>query len=312
MSSTIGPVSLKGGVREDALDTAQAGYPRALETPEREPELSASPVMTIQPRRWWAVLDLREVWMRRDLLYLLAWRDVKVRYKQTVLGAAWAVLQPLLTMVVFTLFFGKLARVPSDGIPYPIFAYAGLLPWTFFSNAVTNGGNSLVNNAALITKVYFPRMLIPGAAVCAGLVDFGIASLILIGLMAYYGVALSSGAAMVIPLAMLTTMLAVGVGMGMSALNVKYRDVRHAMPFAIQLWMFATPIIYPASLIPSKWRWLLWANPLSGLIEGFRAALFHRAFNWPALAVSTALAMVVLVGSAYVFRQMEREFADVI
>ncbi|MFZ0888816.1 MAG: ABC transporter permease [Candidatus Binataceae bacterium] len=305
-------MSLKSAVSHGAFDRAQTEYPQAPETPERGRELPASPVLTIQARRWWAGLDLREVWQRRDLLYLLAWRDVKVRYKQTVLGVAWAVLQPLLTMVVFTLFFGKLARVPSDGIPYPIFAYAGLLPWTFFSNAVTGSGNSLVGNAGLITKVYFPRMIIPGAAVCAGLVDFGIASLILVGLMAYYGVALSAGAVMLIPLAMLTTMLAIGVGMGMSALNVKYRDVRHAMPFAIQLWMFATPIIYPASLIPAKWRWLLWANPLSGLIEGFRAALFHRAFNWPALAVSAAVAVVVLVCSAYVFKQMEREFADVI
>jgi lipopolysaccharide transport system permease protein len=279
---------------------------------EIPPELPASPIYVIEGGRRWAALDLRELWEHRDLLYFLTWRDVKVRYKQTLLGGAWAILQPLLAMVVFTLFFGKLAKVPSDGIPYPIFAYAGLLPWTFFSNAVTGSGNSLVGSSALITKVYFPRMVIPGAAVGAGLVDLGVASLIQILMMVYYGVIPGFGAVMLIPLVLTTTLLAIAVGMWMSALNVKYRDVRYALPFVVQLWMFATPIIYPASMVPARWRWLMWANPLACLIEGFRSALFNRPFVWSALAFSTAITLAALIYSAYSFKQMEREFADII
>jgi len=270
------------------------------------------PVIEIEAGRGWTGLDLRDLWLHRDLFFFLIWRDVKVRYKQTVLGAAWAILQPLLTMVVFTLFFGRLAKVPSDGIPYPIFAYAGLLPWTFFSNAITTSSNSLVGNASLITKVYFPRMAIPGAAVGAGLVDFAIAAFILVAMMAYYGFGLGLGALMLIPLVTLTALLALGVGMWMSGLNVKYRDVRYALPFCIQLWMYATPIIYPTSFVPERWRWLLVFNPLTGIIDGYRSALFGRAFAWWELAVSTILTLVWLIYAAYSFKRMEREFADVI
>jgi homopolymeric O-antigen transport system permease protein len=298
---------------QDALELADGIVaPGTEEIAAETHELPASPILTIEAGRRWAAFDLRELWSHRELLYFLSWRDVKVRYKQTLLGAAWAVLQPLLGMVVFTLFFGKLAKVPSDGIPYPIFAYAGLLPWTFFSNAVTSSGNSLVGSSALITKVYFPRMIIPGAAISAGLVDFGIASLILVAMMAYYGVGLSASAVMLPPLVLLTAIFAMAVGMWMSALNVRYRDVRYALPFLIQLWMFATPIIYPASLVPARWRWLLWLNPLAGLIEGFRSALFERPFAWVALAGSAMVALGSLVYSAWAFRQMEREFADII
>ena len=270
------------------------------------------PFFTIKPTNKWVALNLGDLWAYRELLYFLIWRDVKVRYKQTLLGASWAVIQPLFSMLVFTLFFGHLARVPSDGIPYPLFAYAGLLPWTYFSNAITNSGNSLVGSSNLITKVYFPRMIIPGAAVAAGLVDFAIAFVLLIGLMIYYGVAVTWSIAMLPALVILTALLSLGVGMCASALNVKYRDVRYALPFLIQLWMFATPIIYPSSIVPAKWRWALALNPLAGIIEGYRASLFGREMDWAALGLSSLVTLALLVYSAYAFRRMEKSFADVV
>jgi lipopolysaccharide transport system permease protein len=267
----------------------------------------------IRPSKGWVALDLKSLWDYRELLYFLTWRDIKVRYKQTLLGASWAIIQPLFTMLLFTLFFGKLAHIPSDGVPYPIFAYAGLLPWTFFSNAVTNSGNSLVGSSNLITKVYFPRMIIPGAAVGSGLVDFAIAFIILIVLMIYYGVAVTWNILMLPVLIILMTLLAIGVGMWTSALNVKYRDIRYALPFLIQLWLFASPVIYPASLMPSKWRWVLWLNPLTGIIEGFRSSLFGtNKFDWTALGLSTVITLGVLVYSTYTFRRMEKVFADIV
>jgi lipopolysaccharide transport system permease protein len=284
--------------------------PKLKRTPRALPE---EPLVKIRPSRRWVALNLRDLWAYRELLYFLTWRDVKVRYKQTVLGAAWAIIQPLCTMLIFTLFFGKLAKVPSDGIPYPIFAYAGLLPWTFFSNAITSSGNSLVGSSNLITKVYFPRMIIPGAAVGAGLVDFAIAFVILGGLMIYYGVALTWSLLALPLLIALTALLALGVGLWTSALNVKYRDIRYALPFLIQLWMFASPIIYPASLMPQKWRWVLWLNPLTGIIEGYRASLLGRTpLNWSSLAISSVITLALLVYSALEFRRMERTFADVV
>ncbi len=269
-------------------------------------------MITIEAGGKWAGFELADLWLHRDLFLFLVWRDVKVRYKQTLLGAGWAILQPFLTMVLFTLIFGKLAKVPSDGIPYPIFAYAGLLPWTFFSNAVTNSSNSLVGNAALITKVYFPRMVIPGAAVGAGLVDLAIAAVILVAMMAWYGIGIGFAVLMLIPLVVLTAVFALAVGMWMSGLNVKYRDIRYALPFFVQIWMYATPIIYPIDFVPERWRWLLVLNPLTGIIEGYRAALFGRRFAWGHLAVSAVLSIAALVYAAYSFKQMERDFADVI
>jgi lipopolysaccharide transport system permease protein len=246
------------------------------------------------------------------LLYILTERDIKVRYKQTILGALWAIIQPLFTMLVFTLFFGRLAGMPSDNIPYPIFAYAGLLPWTFFSNAVTNSGNSLVGNSNLITKVYFPRMIIPIATVGAGLVDFTIAFALLVILMIYYGVGLSINIVMFPFLVILTSFLAIGIGMWLSGLNVKYRDIRYALPFVIQLGMFATPIIYPASIVPENWRWVLAFNPLTGIIEGFRSAFFARPFDWLGLSISIVMTFLILIYSAYSFRKMEKSFADIV
>ena len=288
--------------------------PPVLQGVAASPEyvLPDQPLFSITPRRGWVGLNLRELWTYRELLYFLTWRDIKVRYKQTILGVAWAVLQPVVSMVVFALFFGRLAHMPSDGIPYPIFVYAGLLPWTFVSNAVSGASDSLVGSAALVTKVYFPRLVIPCAAVCAAMVDFAIAAVVLFAIMAWYGMALHWQMLMLVPLAVTAALLAAAVGMWMSALNVKYRDVRYALPFLIQVWMFATPIIYPASIVPERWRWLLASNPLTGVIEGFRSALFGRTFRWIDLAASAAITLMALVYSAYVFRRMEREFADVI
>jgi lipopolysaccharide transport system permease protein len=269
------------------------------------------PVLIIENRRW-TDLELHELWTHRDLFYLLAWRDVKVRYKQTLLGAVWAILQPLLSMIVFTLLFGKLARVPSEGQPYAIFSYAGLLPWNFFVSAVTNSSNSLVNSTNLITKVYFPRLLVPTAAVAAALVDISIASLILLVLMPIYGVGFHASLILYVPLVALTALTAAAVGIWTSAINVKYRDVRYALPFAIQILMFLTPVIYPVSFLPERWRWVLRLNPLSGIIEGFRDAIFGRPFNWNGIAISAAITLVFLAGASYVFRRMEGEFADVI
>lgn len=278
----------------------------------RRAPLPHKPLTTIEPSRGWVPINLSELWHYRELLYFLTWRDVKIRYKQTVLGALWAIIQPLLTMLIFTLFFGRLAGVPSDNIPYPLFAYAGLLPWTFFANAISNSGNSLVGSSNLIRKVYFPRMIIPGAAVAAGLVDFMFAFMLLVALMFYYKVEVTSNL-LLFPLVLsLTTVLAIAVGMWLSALNVKYRDVRFALPFVVQLWMFVSPVIYPASFLPSNVRWILFLNPMTGIIEGGRSALFGRPFNWTSMGVSAAFTTGFLVYSSYTFRRMEKSFADIV
>jgi len=286
--------------------------PQTLDGDTYRPQLPEKPVVSIRGGRNWTGLDLPSLWAHRDLFYFLIWRDVKVRYKQTALGVTWAVLQPVLTMVVFTLLFGRLAHVPSDGKPYPIFVYAGLLPWNFFATAVDNSSNSLVGNSALITKVYFPRLVIPSAAVGAALVDFAIASAILFIMCAYYGVALSFSFVMLIPLTLLMAVFAVAVGMRLSALNVKYRDIRYALPFLINIWMYATPVIYPVSFIPARWRWILILNPLGGIIEGFRSAIFNQPFRWNELMVTSVIIGAVLMYSLYSFRRMEKDFADII
>lgn len=296
--------------REPALaqEGEAAGVPRAESPRTRQ----TPPLITIKSTGRWRGLQLRELWAHRDLFFFLAWRDVKVRYQQTILGVAWAVLQPFLTMVVFTFLFGRLAHVPSEGVPYAIFSYAALVPWNFFNLAVGNAGNSLVSNANLITKVYFPRMVIPLAAVGAALVDFAIASSILLLMMPWYGVAFSWSLLMYPILGILTAIVAAGIGMWLAALNVKYRDIRYALPFLLQLWMFVTPVIYPVSFLPAGWRWLLRLNPLSGIIEGFRDAIFARPFGWSGLAWSAMLAGLAMVFAAYAFRRMEAGFADVI
>jgi lipopolysaccharide transport system permease protein len=290
--------------------TIKTPHPENLHSPSTS--LPDKPVVIIEAnkRRTWT--ELRDLWTFRELIYFLTWRDIKVRYKQTSLGVAWAIIQPLLTMVIFTIFFGRLAGVPSDNVPYPLFAYAGLMPWTFFSNAVGNSGNSLIGNANLITKVYFPRMIIPGAAVAAGLVDFAFAFVILILLMIYYRVGISWSLLMFPVVVLITALLALGVGLWMSALNVKYRDIRFALPFMIQLWLFVSPVIYPASFLPRKLRWVFSLNPLTGIIEGYRSSLFGHPFNWPALLTATAMTVALLIYAVFVFRRMERSFADIV
>jgi lipopolysaccharide transport system permease protein len=275
-------------------------------------QLPAEPLITIEGGRKWLGVGLRDLWTYRELLYFLAWRDVKVRYKQTVLGAAWAILQPLLTMVVFTILFGRLARMPTDGETYPLFCYAALLPWNFFVLAVGNSSNSLIANNNLITKVYFPRLVIPAAAVSAALVDLAIAAAVLIVMMPFFGLSPHPGMLMLFPLAAVTTLFTAAVGTWSAAMNVKYRDVRYALPFAIQILMFLTPIIYPVSFVPAHWRWLLGLNPMSGIVEGFRDAVFGRPFQWQSLALSCSTALGLVLLAALIFRRMEREFADVI
>ena len=274
--------------------------------------LPEEPLVVIQPSNKWNLINLKDIWAYRELLFFLTWRDVKVRYKQTLLGAAWAILQPLFMMIIFTIFFGRLAGVDSAGVPYPIFALAGLVPWTFFSNTITASGNSLVGSAHLITKVYFPRLIVPAAAMLAGLVDFVLAFGLLIVLMFYYRVPLTTQVLFLPALVLLTALFGLGVGTWMSALNVKYRDVRFALPFLIQLWLFVSSVILPSSSVPAKWRWVLMFNPMSGIIEGYRAALFGLPFDWPALGVATALTIVMLFYSIYSFGKAERTFADII
>jgi lipopolysaccharide transport system permease protein len=274
--------------------------------------LPAEPLVVIQPSKKWNLLSLKDIWAYRELLFFLTWRDVKVRYKQTALGAAWAILQPLFMMVIFTIFFGRLAGVGSSGIPYPLFALAGLVPWTFFANAITASGNSLVGSAHLITKVYFPRLIVPAAAMLAGLVDFLLAFLLLCILMLYYRVTLTVQILFLPVLVLMTALFSLGIGTWMSALNVKYRDVRFALPFIIQLWLFVSSVILPSSSIPPKWRWLLNLNPMSGIIEGYRSALFGLPFDWPALSIAAVLTLLVLLYAIYAFSRVERSFADII
>lgn len=272
-----------------------------------------SPVIVIQPSRGWISLDLKELWDYRELLFFMTWRDIKVRYQQTALGAAWAIIQPLLNMIVFTVFFGRLAKVPSDGIPYPLFVYTALVPWQFFAFGLTESANSVVANESIVTKVYFPRLIIPLARIFAGLVDFALAFIVLIGMMVWYGVR-PSLAVIALPFflafAVATTL---GVGLWLSALNVQYRDVRYAVPFVVQFWLFASPVVYSSTLVPVRWRAWYGLNPMAGVIEGFRWALLRKA---PApgimLVVSVLVVALVLIGGLYYYRRMEKIFADVV
>lgn len=271
------------------------------------------PVITIRPPRGWVSLGLTELFQHRELLYFLTWRDVKVRYKQTIFGAGWAVLQPLLTMVVFTIFFGRLAKIPSDGLPYPLFSFTALVPWSFFATGLTMSSNSLVASSNLITKVYFPRLTIPTATVFASAVDFAIAFVILLIMMGAYQVTPSIRIVTIPLFFLLALVTSLGVGLWLSALNVQFRDVRYTIPFLTQLWLFATPIAYPSSLIDEPWRTVYGLNPMVGVVEGFRWALLGAETSPGAMiAVSTGAALVLLFSGAFFFRRMEKTFADVI
>jgi len=271
------------------------------------------PIFFIRPEVGFASLGLRELWEYRELLYFLTWRDIKVRYKQTVLGAAWAVIQPFFMMVVFSLFFGHLAHVPSDGIPYPVFVYCALLPWQLFAHALTESSNSLVANERLITKVYFPRLIVPISAVLGGLIDFCIAFVILLLMMFYYGIRPTWVIVALPAFTLLAIATALGVGLWLSALNVKYRDVRYTIIFLVQFWLFATPVAYPSSIVPDRWRPLFGLNPMAGVVEGFRWALLGKS-EGPGvlLAISVVVVILILIGGLYYFRRMEAEFADVV
>ncbi len=276
-------------------------------------EADSLPTFFIDPPSGWTSIGLQELWAYRELLYFLTLRDIKVRYKQTALGAAWAIIQPLFMMLVFSLFFGRLARVPSDGIPYPIFAFCALLPWQLFANALTESSNSLVGNQNLITKVYFPRLVVPISAVLGGLVDFAIAFGILLLMLAYYHI-VPTWAIVTLPgFLLLAIMTALGVGLWLSALNVQYRDVRYTINFVIQFWLFATPVAYPSSIVPARWRALYGLNPMAGVVEGFRWALLGKSGPPGALLwVSVTVVIALLIGGLYYFRRMEAQFADIV
>jgi lipopolysaccharide transport system permease protein len=273
----------------------------------------SQPVIYIRPSSGWVPLNLRDLWEYRELLYFLVWRDIKVRYKQTVLGAAWAIIQPFFTMVVFSIFFGRLARISSEGIPYPIFSYTALVPWMYFASALAQASNSVVEHERVITKVYFPRLILPMASILSGLLDFAIAFTVLVGMMLFYGITPTTAIWTVPFFVLLVMMTALGVGLWLSALNVQYRDVRYTIPFLIQFWLFATPIAYPSSLVPEPWRTIYGLNPMAGVVEGFRWALLGKTHApGPLLAVSALTVIGLLIGGLYYFRRMEDTFADVV
>lgn len=270
-------------------------------------------ILRIRPSRGWRHLNLRELWEYRELLYYLSWRDIKVRYKQTALGAAWAIIQPFMTMVVFSLFFGKLAKMPSDGIPYPLFAFAALVPWTFFANVLAQSSNSLVQNSSLLKKIYFPRLIMPISTIVSGLVDFAVAFVVLILMMGYYGIAPTANIVWMPFLLLLEAVAALGVGLWLSAMNVQFHDVRYVVPFLTQFWLFATPIAYPSSLLAEPWRTVYGLNPMVGVVEGFRWALLGtETAPGPMVVVSTLASLALLTTGLYYFRRMEKTFADIV
>ena len=270
-------------------------------------------ILRIRPSRGWRHLNLRELWEYRELLFYLSWRDIKVRYKQTVLGAAWAIIQPFMTMVVFSLFFGKLAKMPSDGIPYPLFAFAALVPWTFFANGLAQSSNSLVQNSSMLKKIYFPRLIIPISTIVSGAVDFVVAFVVLILMMGYYGIAPTANIVWIPFLLFLEVVAALGVGLWLSAMNVQFRDVRYVVPFLTQFWLFATPIAYPSSLLAEPWRTVYGLNPMVGVVEGFRWALLGTdTAPGPMVVVSSLVSLALLTTGLYYFRRMEKTFADTV
>jgi lipopolysaccharide transport system permease protein len=280
--------------------------------PTLAPARDDVPWIHITPSQGWVPIRLAELWQYRELLYFLSWRDVKTRYKQTALGVAWAIIQPFFTMVIFSLFFGRLANIPSDNIPYPIFAYVALVPWSFFANGLAQASTSLVLGSTIITKVYFPRLAMPIAAVLSGVVDFALAFVVLLGMMLYYGV-VPTPKIVLLPLFLaLALITSLGVALWLSALYVQYRDIRQVVPFLVQLWLFSTPVAYPSSLLSEPWRTVYGLNPMVGVVEGFRWVLLGTAAPGPMVLVSTLVALAILIGGAFYFRRMEKTFADVV
>lgn len=279
---------------------------------KQETDISAAPTVVIRPSRGWIPINLKDLWVYRELLYFLTWREIKVRYKQTVLGFAWAILQPFFMMIVFTLFFGNLAKIPSEGIPYPLFSYAALLPWTLFAEGINRSSISMVANVNLIQKVYCPRLIMPISGILSPLVDFAIAFTILIGMMFYFGYSPTIYVLLLPAFILLALMTSLGVGLWLSAINVKYRDVRYVIPFLTQLWLFASPVVYSSSLLPEKFRIIYGLNPMAGVIEGFRWALLGTEPPGALIAVSVIIVVVILISGAFYFRRGEKTFADVI
>ena len=278
-----------------------------------ETTLENAPIIRIEPSHGWVSLKLDELWAYRELLYFLAWRDIKIRYKQTILGASWAIIQPFFTMVVFSIFFGRLAGIPSDGVPYTIFSFAALVPWTFFANSLNQSSNSLVNSAQLIQKVYFPRLALPIATVFSGIIDFLLAFLVLLAMMLYYGLVPTINALWIPAFVFLALVTSLGVSLWLSAMNVRFRDIRYTVPFLTQFWMFSTPIAYPSSLLSEPWRTLYGLNPMVGVVEGFRWGLLGTdTAPGTIIIVSSLMALAILVGGTFYFRRVERIFADIV
>lgn len=271
-----------------------------------------TPVRVIEPRRGWLAVNWGEIWRYRELLYFLAWRDVTIRYKQTVLGVLWAFIQPFIKLVVFSVIFGGLAKIDSEGFPYPIFVFAGLLPWQFFSESLSRSSSSVAGSANLITKVYFPRLIVPLSSAGACLVDFAISFAILFGLMIWYGLPISLSTLAILPLVALTILAALGTGILLSAFNVAYRDFQYIVPFGIQIWFFLTPVVYPVRAIPEKWQWLLAMNPMTGIVDAYRSAILGKPFEWCNLAISLIVTLLVFVAGLFYFRRVESSFADVV
>jgi lipopolysaccharide transport system permease protein len=285
----------------------------SVHVPRGSRESLGTPLLLIRPSRGWQHLNLKELWQYRELLYFLSWRDVKVRYKQTALGAAWAIIQPFMTMLVFSIFFGRLANIPSDGLPYPLFAYTALVPWMFFANTLTMSSNSLVQNANMLKKIYFPRLIIPISTILSGAVDFFVAFVVLLMMMAYYGVAPTENTLWTPFLLILEMVTALGVGLWLSAMNVQFRDVRYVVPFLSQFWLFATPIAYPSSLLDEPWRTVFGINPMVGVVEGFRWALLGtQTAPGPIVLLSGTVSILLLTTGLFYFRRMEKTFADTV
>jgi lipopolysaccharide transport system permease protein len=297
-------------IRNESI--AQPAAPHAAAS---QPNLKSRPQRTsvvLEPNRSWNPISLREIWSHRELLYFLIWRDLKVRYKQTILGLLWVILQPVMMTAIFTVFLGQVVRVPSGPVPYVLLAYTGLVTWMFFSSSVLQSGSSLVGNTSLVTKIYFPRAIIPMAAVGGRLVDFAVSLVILIGTMLYYGIAPTKNVLMLPVCLVLLCLFAFGVGLFFAAANVRYRDVAIALPVAIQLWMFVSPVVYPTSLVPERWQWLYQLNPMTGIIDGVRSSTLNVPFAWTGLGISTLIILIVLVYSIFAFKRMESCFADIV
>lgn len=273
---------------------------------------AVSTVTVIQPQRGWRAVDARELWLYHELLFFLIWRDIKVRYKQTVIGAAWAILQPVCTMVIFSVIFGSFAKIPSDGVPYPVFVYAGLLPWLFFANAVSQSSQSLVAQSQLLTKVYFPRLFIPASSIGVGLVDFSLSFCVYLGLMVWFAHLPGLSVLLLPGLLFLTVLTALGVGIFLASITVTYRDFRIVVPFMVQVWMYLSPVVYAVTLVPEQYRWIMALNPMTGIIGGFRSALLNQPVDWNALGVSTIISSILLIIGIANFRRTERRFADIV